>query len=311
MSEAAKDRLYLRQCSLIVGGDGQGLELGALRVVFATHHADCETPNHADIRVYNLAEETARRIRREFTNVVLQAGYEGSFGTIFSGQVRQIRLGRESGTDTYLDILASDGDRAYNFATVNTTLAAGSTATDQVTTAQKAMVAEGAKAGHTPELGGPTLPRGRVMYGMARTSMRDAAQATDTTWSIQNGAVQMVPVQSYLPGEAVVLTSETGLIGQPEQTNEGIKIRSLLNPRLRVGGRIKLDNASIKEFRTEIKVGAFNKAPRLDDDGYYRILAIDWRGDTRGGDWYADLICVGIDDSAPVGSKLIDTRGGQ
>ena len=122
---------------------------------------------------------------------------------------------------------------------------------------------------------------------------------------------QIVPLQGYRPGEAVLLTGESGLIGQPEQTNEGIKVRALINPRFRVGGRIKLDNASIKEFRTEIKVGAFNKAPRLDDDGLYRILAVDYQGDTRGNDWYADLICVGIDDSAPIGSKLVDTMGGR
>lgn len=304
------ERLYLRRCSLVVGGDGQGLELGEMRVVFQTHHADYETPNHADIRVYNLAEETARRIKREFTSVVLQAGYGDTLGVIFSGQVRQVRLGRENGADTYLDILASDGDRAYNYATVNTTLAAGATAKDQMRAAQDAMAAQGVDAGELPELVAPILPRGRVMYGMARRHMRDAAEATGSSWSIQDGKSQVVSVQGYLPGEAVILTSATGLIGQPEQTNEGIKVRSLLNPRFRVGGRIRLDNSSIKEYRTEIKVGAFNKAPRLDDDGLYRILAIDHRGDTRGGDWYADLICVGIDASAPIGSKLIDTRGG-
>lgn len=57
---------YLRQCSLVVGSDGQGLELADLRVVFQTHHADYETPNHADIRVYNLAEATAQRIEKEW-----------------------------------------------------------------------------------------------------------------------------------------------------------------------------------------------------------------------------------------------------
>ena len=229
---------------------------------------------------------------------------------IFGGTIRQVRSGRE-GVNTYVDILASDGDQAYNYAVVNTTLAAGSTATDQVKVAQASMAEHGADVGYQPDLDGPVLPRGRVMYGMARGSMREASQATDTSWSIQNGAVQMVPVQSYLPGEAVLLTAETGLIGQPEQTNEGIKVRALITSRFKVGGRIKLDNASIKEFRKEIKIGAFNKAPRLDDDGLYRILGIDHLGDTRGKDWYADLICVGIDDSAPIGSKLVDVRGAQ
>jgi hypothetical protein len=305
------DRLYLRKCSLVVGGDGTGLELGELRISFSTQHADFETPNRADIRIYNLSEETARRVQKEFTSVVLQAGYEGNFGLVFGGSVRQVRRGREAGTDTYLDILASDGDRAYNYAVVNATLAAGATVRDQADVALGSLADHGVVTGHIPDLGGEALPRGKVMYGMARKYMRDAAETSNTTWSIQNGAAQMIPVQGYGPGEAISLTAQTGLIGQPEQTNEGIRVRALLNPRFRVGGRIKLDNASILRFKTELRAGAFDKAPRLDDDGLYRILAIDFKGDTRGPDWYADLICVGIDDSAPIGSKLRDTNGGR
>lgn len=303
------DRQYLRACSLVVGGDGDGLELGALRVTFQIRHADSETPNVADIRVYNLSQSTMTRIR-EFTQVVLQAGYEGSLGLIFGGNIRQARRGR-FGTETYLDILASDGDRAYNYAVVNATLAAGAKAADQVAKAAAAMAEHGATVGYVPDLGGTTLPRGKVLYGMARKYLRDVADNTDTSWSIQNGALQLVPVQSYLPGEAVSLTAQTGLVGQPEQTNEGIKVRALLNPRFRVGGRVRLDNKSIKKYRTDLKYSAANLTPRLDEDGLYRILAIDWTGDTHGQDWYADLICVGIDDSAPIGSKLMDTNGGR
>ncbi len=248
---------------------------------------------------------------REFSTVVLQAGYASGMGLIFGGNVRQIMRGRESGVDTYLDILASDGDKAYNYAVVNSTLAAGSTAADQAAAASAAFAVHGLTAGHTPAASGPGLPRGRVLYGMARKTMRAASEAQGCSWSIQHGVVQLVPGQGYLPGEAVVLTAATGLVGQPEQTNDGIKVRALLNPRLRVGGRIQLDNRSIKEYRTEIKIGAFNKAPRLDDDGLYRILAIDFSGDTRGGDWYADIICVGIDDSAPIGSKIVQSNGGR
>lgn len=305
------NRLYLRKCSLIVGGSGNGLELGELRVVFSTHKADFETPNHADIRVYNLADETALRVQKEFTQVVLQAGYEGNFGLVFGGNVRQVRRGRENGVDTFLDILASDGDRAYNYAVVNATLAAGSVPADRVKAAQGAMVEHGVTPGYTPDLGGQALPRGKVMYGMARKFMRDEAATTGTTWSIQDGKVQMVPLRGVLPGEAIELTAESGLIGQPEQTNEGIKVRALLNPRFRVGGRVRLNNASIVRFKTDLKIGAFQKAPRLDSDGFYRILAVEFRGDTRGKDWYADLICVGMNDGAPIGSKLVGGNGGR
>lgn len=298
---------WLRTCSLTVGKGSAGLELGALRVVFATRKGDVETPNSAEIRVYNLSDGTAARIRREFTRVVLQAGYQDNIGTIFDGTIRQVRTGRENGTDTWLEIIAADGDAAYNFATVNTTLAAGSKPADRVAVAQAAMAEKGAGAGYTPDLGGQALPRGKVMYGMARQHMRNEAETTDTTWSIQDGKVQMLPRAGYLPGAAVVLTHETGLVGTPEQTQDGIRVRCLLNPRLRVGGRIKLDNASVLRAKTDLKASAL-LPPSLDHDGIYRILTVEFRGDTRGNDWYADMVCIGIDDTSRLPLDMVKGR---
>jgi hypothetical protein len=290
---------WLRQCSLIVSSSGsRGLELGDLRVTFAVRKGDLETPNSAEIRVYNLSADTANRIRREFTRVVLMAGYS-QLGIIFDGTIRQVRQGRENGTDSWLEIIAADGDGAYNFATVNTTLAAGSTPADRVGVCQSAMEQKGAGQGYVPDLGSQALPRGKVMYGMARDHMRGIAETTDSAWSIQDGKVQMLPRNGYLPGAAVVLTHETGLVGTPEQTQDGIKVRALLNPQLRIGARVKLDNASVQRVKTDLKANTV-LAPALDHDGIYRVLTIEYRGDTRGNDWYADMVCLGIDDTSRV-----------
>lgn len=300
MNQEETDRQWLRSCSLVVGAnDGDGLDLSQLRIKFSTKKGDAETPNSAEITVYNLSDETANKIKGEFTRVILQAGYQSNSGIIFDGQIRGKRTGKENGVDTWLEITAADGDRAYNFATVSQTLAAGSTPAHQVKVCNDAFAAKGTGVGHVPtDLGGQPLPRGKVMYGMARKHMRNVAQSTDASWSIQDGKVQLVKATGYLPGEAVVLTHETGLIGTPEQTNEGVKVRCLLNPRLKVGGRIKLDNASIQTVKTELKAGTGNKPAKMDRDGLYRILKVEYAGDTHGNDWYADLVCIGLDDTS-------------
>lgn len=289
---------WLRACSLVVAGNsGQGLELGELRVTFQTKKGDTETPNSAEVSIYNLSEATASRMRREFTRVILQAGYQGNCSIIFDGGIRQSIRSRENGTDTVLTLVCADGDQAYNFATVNTTLAAGSTPADRVKVCQQQFEAKGVTAGHMPDLGGAGLPRGKVMYGMGRKFMRDEAENTKTSWSIQDGALVMLKHAGTLPGEAVVLTHETGLVGTPEQTNEGITVRCLINPRLRIGGRIKLDNRSIQAAKTDLKMSA-QRPPKMDSDGFYRILKVEFSGDTRGNDWYADMICIGLDDTS-------------
>lgn len=288
---------WMRQCSLVVGdASGRGLELGELRMVFGVSKGALETPNSAVIRVYNPSEDTAATIRREFSKVVLQAGYKDGMGLIFSGTIRQVRRGRENGTDTWLEIIAADGDWAYNFAVVNTTLAAGSKPADRMQVCQAAFAEKGIQEGYMADPGGNGLPRGKVMYGMARQHMREAAADSGCEWSFQDGAVQVVKAAGYLPGDAVTLTHETGLVGTPEQTNEGIKVRCLLNPSLRVGGRIRLDNRSVLQLKTDLGFRAIFP-PRLDRDGLYRILRLDFTGDTRGNDWYADALCIGLDDT--------------
>lgn len=300
MSQAANEheegRFWMRDCKLVVGKDsGEGLDLSNLRITFQTKKGDAETPNSAEISVYNLSDETALKVRREFTQVFLSAGYVNNMGLIFQGNIRQVRIWRENGVDKVMSILAADGDRAYNFATVNRTLAAGSRPADRVGVCQDSFRAKGAGEAYAPDPGGEALPRGKVMYGMARKYMRDEARDTGCEWSFQDGRMQLVPRDGYLPGEAVVLTHETGLVGSPEQTQDGVSLKALLNPRLKVGGRVKLDNASIKEAQTQIGKASGEKPPALDADGFYRIIKIEYKGDTRGNDWYADMVCIGLD----------------
>ncbi len=263
------------------------------------------TPNVADIRVYNLKEETALLIKQRLNptasnpnrgRVILQAGYESNFGVIFQGNIYQIIIGRESATDTFVDIVAGDGSQAYNFAVVNTTIAAGATPANQVTAATDAMTKKGVTAGNVGDMPPEQLPRGKVMFGDAKNYLRNVAQSTDKTWSIQDEKITFVPNKSYLPGVAVVLTAKTGMIGTPNQTNEGVNVKCLLNPNIKIGGRIQIDNASIARLKVNLSSpnSAENIPAPINADGVYFVLVQEHQGDTRGVDWYTTLICLSV-----------------
>lgn len=291
-----------RKVSLIIGQDsGAALDLSELRFRFDVRRGDLQTPNSARIRVYNVSQQTAQRVEREFSRVVLQAGYQGNYGIIFDGTVKQVRRGRESQTDTYLDITAADGDSAYNFAVVNTTLAAGSTPADHVAAACTAMNPYGVTQGYLPELPKNPLPRGKVMFGMARDFMRWTAKTTQTVWSIQDCKVILVPETAYMPGEIPVITSETGMVGLPEQTQNGITIKMLLNPSVKIGRLIQIDNASVQRYEYSLSVGQqaqnqrIEEQAKLQDDGYYYVMIAEHYGDTRGNDFYTEVICLAAD----------------
>lgn len=303
-----------RKVSLIIGQDaGDALDLSNLRITFRVKRGDLQTPNSAQIRVYNVSDNTAQRAEsKEFTRVVLQAGYEGNYGIIFDGSIVQVRRGRENPTDTYLAITAADGDMAYNFAVVNATLSAGSVPNDHVKVCAAAMSAYGVTAGYQPTLGGNPLPRGKVMFGMARDYLTTVANSTQTLWSIQDGKLQIVPETSYAPGTIPVINANTGMVGMPEQTANGITVRMLLNPSVKIGRLIQLDNSSIQryEFSLSSDQQAANRGTALQNkisgDGFYYVMTSDIWGDTRGNDFYTEVICLAV-DATPISTDLLNS----
>lgn len=306
---------YLRKIGLLVTSGAQALDLSDMEIHFETFAADATAPNRAVIRVYNLSADTSKQVQKEFQAVQLQAGYQGSgnFGQIFRGTIKQFRRGRVSALDTYLDILAADGDEAYNFGFVNTTLAAGASGTDQVNTVAGAMGNYGVTAGQLEGLGtsatGGVLPRGKVLFGLAKDALKAPTDTAGVSWSIQNGQLVTVPLAGYLPGTAVILNSATGMIGQPEQTDNGIEVECLLNPNIRIGTQVQINNADINSSTAQLPGFNYGVPPILADvtaDGFYKVLVVEHKGDSPyGPSWTSHLTCLAINASSPPTSSVL------
>lgn len=123
--------------------------------------------------------------------------------------------------------------------------------------------------------------------------------------------------------QAVVLNSNTGLVGMPQQTiGAGVNVRCLINSSIQLNGLIQLDQASVYRnplSNQDIFSGRFvekdidgNLVPitKIKDangnlidapptsqpasiatDGVYKVRYINYTGDTRGQAWYMDLAC--------------------
>lgn len=311
---------YLRQCSLVVANSsGQGLELGALRVVFEVRRGDTQTPNTCDARVYNLSTNTSNALRyrgaSEFTQLALKVGYQGQpLAQIFYGSIKQVRQGREDQKNSYIAITAAANDEAYNFAPVAFTLSKGNLAQNAVTSilGTMAQAVQGSPTGgsggqpltkgYMPQFNPNQFIRGRVYFGSARDEMRDFAKSQDCKWWMDNGQLSVVPMTSYIPGPPVLITPSTGLIGVPEQTQNGLMVRVLMNPSIKVAQTIKLDSTDINQLRFGLDSQSVGNnltlqqgAAKLNGDGLYYVMRVEHFGDTRGTNWYTDLTCLAVD----------------
>ena len=302
--------IWQRRVQLLIGqDDGQWLDVSELRIRFQVEQALVGKPGHAVITVNNMANDTAQRIQREGAPVILQAGHEGNAGLIFRGTAIQIRRGRESQTDTFLEITAIDGDVAYMYATVNVSMAAGWTHTDQLKEMQKGMQAKGVDPGYTGELYQNKAVRGKALFGAVRDHMHDFSVSTGTEWAINMGKMDVVPVGGILPDEAFLLTPDTGLIGMPTQSVDGIHVRALLNPCFRAGAQVKLQNSSIVMAQINPAYADVTYNAPIDLDGAYKIYSVSHTGDTRGNDYYTDMICTGLNTPPPLSDVFRETVG--
>jgi hypothetical protein len=295
---------YLRKFSCVVArSSGEGLEFADFKVEFSVRRGDFQTPNSCDVRIFNLSDKTANLIgQKEFTQLSLSAGYEGNISLLFQGTIKQFRLGRINQLDSYVDITAADGDEAYNFAPVLTSIPAGTKQAGIADVLMSAMKKFGVTQGYLPALPSNQLIRGRVMYGMCRDEYRDFSWQNNCKWSIQDNAVTMIPYTSYIAsgGAVPIISVSTGLIGVPEQTQQGISIRTLLNPKYKIGQLIQL-TAGVNTFRRSLDLPSQvqNQQTALQvqtsADGLYYVMVANHKGDTRGNEWYTEMVCLSVD----------------
>lgn len=288
-------RQWIREFGLQVEGASGTIDLSNLRGRFKVRYTMIQTPNAAEIIVTNAREETAQLIRKEGQKVTLTAGYRDGHAIIFTGNIIQKRVGRENPVDTYLAIVGQDSDRAYNFATISKTLAAGSTFKDQVDAVLEAMKPYGVTKGFISDLGSQKMPGPRVLFGMARDVMREIATSTGTAWTLENGKLDVVKTNETKPGDVIVLNSQTGMIGRPVQTFDGVIARMLLNTRVKPSTRIKIDEASIDAaaFSADYlgSVGNNQLGSGIAADGLYKVVIVEHHGDTHGNAWYTEVVC--------------------
>jgi hypothetical protein len=326
--------LFNRKCSLqVTRQNGTGLDLSNFRIVFSVEASDEQHPNTAVIRVYNLSLETVNLIRKEFQYVFLQAGYDPNpFAAIFIGSIKQYRIGKENATTSYLDLLCADSDVAYNAAVIAESFAAGNTPAQTVQACIVAMNAANTRANPAnppppitfvpggelnSNVTGIAAPRGKVLFGSPKNAVRSTAANLGVSWSFQNGQLQFIPYNSYLPNEPVVLSQFSGIVGIPEATNEGIKIKCLLNPLIRIGGLVQIDASLINQIVAALgnivsptvasggsagvaynSYGDISFYAKTYYNGKYRVYVAEYEGDTRGQKWYTTLTCLAVDPSS-------------
>ncbi len=264
-------QLFIREAKIQV----DTIVLTGLRVAFKITKTLRPSPNTCELRIFNLNPTHRDQIEQlQTATVKIDAGYAGAIATIFQGELRKARSA-EDGTSIVTSLEGADGERRIRTARVSRSFGAG-TGLDAVLghiagalgvdPGNSSRAFQGAAFGN----GMRVFAEGTAVDGSAADALTRIASAAGLEWSVQGGALQVLPRGRPLNTPAVVLTPDTGLVGSPSLDTTGImKAKTFLMSDL-VPGR--LVNVTTR-FVT----------------GTYRVDKVEITGDTEGKDWHCSI----------------------
>lgn len=326
----------------LMDGKGEGIRLSDIKITFNIQKMPATVFNGfvGDFKIYNLSEETKNRImKQEFSRIEVNAGYDGSpdesggypdknVGVIFTGDIRFSVTGKDNITDSWVLIQCIDSWQGHLYAGVHTTVPAGWKYNDVFSHAMGTLEPYGITKGSVPDMPTTVFPRGKVLYGNTTDLLYSISGTCKADFWYENNQVNMVPETKHLD-QIVILNANTGLIGMPQQTmGAGVNVRCLINPNIKLGGLVRLDQSSIyraslsneqigmsparlgeKESDGNIYVDGIpgqSQPASINTDGDYIVGSIDYTGDTRGQNWYMDLLCLAKGSRDLLNSKGLD-----
>jgi hypothetical protein len=299
------DFLYGRKYRVLVSKiDNTSLDVSNLKCSFRIEKVAMQTANYAEVSIYNLSAGTEAEIIKDGDRVIIEAGYQGvittdgngnkveatpkQYGVIFDGLVIQAIRDKEDNVNYKLTLVCMDGDSFLANNIIKMSIGGGQNQRQIVETIVSNAETPTEIGRISPDLNTQNLPRGKVFFGTPKQYLKNVAADNNANFWVDDGAVYITKATDIPPGQALVLTPQTGLIGVPQQTQDGASFKCLLNPNIKLMSMVKLDNTMIRQIKQQ--VGQY--PTMLDQDGQYQIYKLSHYGDTRGDEWYTE--CEGI-----------------
>lgn len=251
----------------------------------------------AKIELYNLSADQAQQfILGQGSTVSLSAGYQaGPYGVIFKGVVYQALYERPDVVDSKVTLLCYTGlaEILANFSVFRGT----------ALMTQSALVAKMCAGASTPipidpaaqptlaSLANSQLPRARPFFGNPHKYIDDVAAANNMqSWYGFDG-VAVSTMSAADSVSTITYTGTTGILGVPQQTQDGVNLVVALDPRLRVSVPPMQINIASSIIR-QLQFSPPGYRPILDPNGLYLVNGLQYRGDSRGNQWETEITAL-------------------
>lgn len=236
-------------------------------------------PNPITVRIYNLGADSRALVGNTKNTIVVEAGYGQVSKRIFKGQINYGVTSKE-GPDYITEINAMDGLFAVQNSRVDLSIRTPVTASTLIGTLVGALKPQGVDPGIVMGVPQTTYNKGIVLSGSTVDRLKEICEKNDLQFSIQDGAVLILPYGSDRGVPAPVISERTGLIGIPQI-------------RAQAGADNKATIVSLKTLMMP-EIGVSQKIVLLSKfvSGIFITAKVTHDGDSFGGPWYTEMECV-------------------
>ncbi|WP_318253688.1 phage protein [Rhizobium gallicum] len=257
-----------------------GINPHDIRIEFNIDKDTSSSPNSAEITIFNLSESHRNSVGKEFDAITLEAGYippegDGNVGVIFKGAVRDVEHRRE-GPNILTIISCGDGSKALRRATISKSFPKGTPVKDVVDELAKQIEKEGVSRGEwkfPDDVESKKFKRPYAVCGSCVRELDTIGRGNGFYWNVQNETMEIVPGDGFI-GDVVLISPETGMIGTPAITDNGVRVSALLNPGIRPNRRVQLKSETLE---------------MNGDDGMYRVTSASYSGNNMDGEMKVDI----------------------
>ena len=298
---------YLRRWEIqVLDADGNAIfdppinETSNLRATFDILQPGYVQFWYGDIVLYNLNTKTTETLLQKGMTVTVSAGYEnGNYGQIFKGKLFQPFWERDNVVDFKMTLHCVIGPDKLGNNFVSFAQSAYAT--------QAQLVRRIVEEALNP-LGNVTIPKGikptqfpraQTIFGTPDEFLAWVAADNQYAYYVDDDGLVLSDLSdSATSGEIFtysppslsgqVASAPGSIVGVPQQTQDGLSFRVLLDPRLKVQyppQQAKIDNSVIRFIKAQIG----QRVSILDQDGIYKVAAVRHVGDTRGPQWYSEV----------------------
>lgn len=250
--------------------------------------------NTAEINIYNMTPQLRDLLSQKYMIVELEAGYLDDYTTIFAGYLYNL-ITVKNATELVTTLYCGSNTQAFG-KTVNKCVQNVSV-TDLI-----AQLCEEYGVSYRLPFKRDDVVQKSYTGSFGRV-LALICKEYDILWTIENGQAlfrdRKVAENQVKNSEVRVFTPISGLLGNPQVTEVGVRIHTLMHPALQVTDYFRLEAPY-----TEYSINNISTTPGLilgNDlnvyahitthtyNGLYMALSINVSGDTRGNAWYTDV----------------------